>query len=122
MLTASSVQVNTTACKRLFSLGCVLTPMALCSRARALVAIKASAEVEILRKGQGWVSGSVTAGEDTAADLNVKVQGGQEVVARRAELRPSAQSRASVCKLLQDSSTDVLQQEVDALGSAQDHL
>jgi hypothetical protein len=45
--------VNTTACKQLFSLGCVLTPMSLCCRARSLgllaaraIAMEESGEME----------------------------------------------------------------------------
>ena len=89
----------------------------LLAQVRSLVAIETGARVEILMKGTGWARGTVTSGEETASTFNVKIETGQEIVARKTELRVNAAHRDAVLKLLHDSPPEVLQPEVDALAA-----
>lgn len=91
----------------------------LLQRIRALVAIEVGTAVDIFTRDEGWLSGTVTAVQSAGSIFSVTVQIGQEIVAKRAELRVCAEHRASVLKLLEDSDcqTEVLQPLADALAA-----
>ena len=90
----------------------------LLQKIRALVVIEVGTAVDVFTADEGWVTGTVAAAQSAGSIFHVTLQNGQEIVAKRAELRVCAEHRASVLKLLQDSDCQtVLQPHADTLAA-----
>eukprot|EP01043_Picozoa_sp_COSAG02_P052140 COSAG02_NODE_5577_length_4217_cov_2.366926_1_plen_1095_part_10 len=84
---------------------------------RGLVVIKTGTDVEVSIPDEGWVSGTIAAIETSTSSYCVDVRSGQRIVAKAAQLRVCGHRRGKVLQLLQDSDTEALQPEADALAT-----